>query len=166
STLMIDIQQWIISMLKSSTESCKEEIENLFKGLNQSTYRLSLPMKQLLFDKLANLYVESIRHNRIIFDCWERLIILLPLIIECLEDDNHLENYQLPYHPSILTNDNQRQPLIDLFFFHLQRYFNDEIIKCELVNKIMQSKLQNMRIKHPKSAAEIFKKLKDYFLLR
>ncbi|CAF4417015.1 unnamed protein product [Rotaria sp. Silwood2] len=166
STLMIDIQQWIISMLKSSTESCKEEIENLFQGLNKSTYRLSLPMKQLLFDKLASLYVESIRHNRITFDCWERLIILLPLIIECLQDDNHLEDYQLPYHPSILTNDNQRQPLIDLFFFHLQRYFNDETIKCELVNKIMQSKLQNMRIKRPKSAAEIFKKLKDYFLLR
>ncbi|CAF1380067.1 unnamed protein product, partial [Rotaria sordida] len=166
STLMIDIQQWIISMLKSSTESCKEEIENLFKGLNQSTYQLSLPMKQLLFDKLANLYIESIRHNRIIFDCWERFIILLPLIIECLEDDNLLEDYQLPYHSSIIIIDNQRQPLIDLFFFHLQRYFNDEMIKCELVNKIMQSKLSNMRIKRLKVAREIFKKLKDYFLLR
>ncbi|CAF4719416.1 unnamed protein product, partial [Rotaria sp. Silwood1] len=166
STLMIDIQQWIISMLKSSIESCKEDIENLFKGLNQSTYRLSLPMKQLLFDKLANFYVESKRNNRTTFDCWERLIILLPLIIECLEDDNLLEDYQLPYHPLIIIDNNQRQPLIDLFFFHLQRYFNDETIKCNLLNKIMQSKLQNMRIKRSKLATDIFKKLKDYFLVR
>ncbi|CAF4765557.1 unnamed protein product, partial [Rotaria magnacalcarata] len=59
-------------MLKSCTESCKEEIGNLFIGLNKSSYRLSLPMKQLLFDKLANLYLEYVRQNRPTTDAWDR----------------------------------------------------------------------------------------------
>ncbi|CAF5023175.1 unnamed protein product, partial [Rotaria magnacalcarata] len=200
STLMIDLQQWIVSMLKSCTESCKEEIGNLFIGLNKSSYRLSLPMKQLLFDKLANLYLEYVRQNRpttdawdrlslpmkqLLFDklanlyleyvrqnrpttdAWDRLKTLLPLTIESLDDENVFNEYQLPYHPSIITDDNnQRQPLIDLFFFYVQRYFHDETIKCNFVNKIMQANLPNTKIKYPKLATEIFKKLKDYFLVR
>ncbi|CAF2053256.1 unnamed protein product, partial [Rotaria magnacalcarata] len=167
STLMIDLQQWIVSMLKSCTESCKEEIGNLFIGLNKSSYRLSLPMKQLLFDKLANLYLEYVRQNRPTTDAWDRLKTLLPLTIESLDDENVFNEYQLPYHPSIITDDNnQRQPLIDLFFFYVQRYFHDETIKCNFVNKIMQANLPNTKIKYPKLATEIFKKLKDYFLVR
>jgi hypothetical protein len=166
STLMIDLQQWIITMLKSSTESCREEISQLFKDLNQSLYRLSLPLKQFLFDQLANLYLEQ--PNRIILDCWERVTKLLPFIIECIivEDNNPLEGYQLPYHPSIIMNNNQRVPLFDLFFFYLERCFNDQMIKCEFVTKIMQSVLQNTRQRHPAIVADIFKKLKTYFLLR
>jgi hypothetical protein len=165
---MIDLQQWIITMLKSSTESCKEEINNLFKDLNQSSCRLSLPMKQFLFDELANVYLKSIHHNRQTLDCWDRLTKLLPFVIECIGDDNLiLENYQLPYHPSIVAIDDQQQPLLDLFFFYLQRSVNDETIKYDFVNKVMQSTLTNIRnMRSITAATKIFQKLKDYFLIR
>jgi hypothetical protein len=100
-------------------------------------------------------------------DCWERVIKLLPFIVECVIDDNNpLEEYKLPYHPSITVNNNQRVPLLDLFFFYLERCFNEQMIQCEFVNKIMQSTLPNTRQRHPTITADIFKKLKDYFLLR
>jgi hypothetical protein len=152
-------------MLKSSTESCREEISHLFKDLNQSSYRLLLPLKQFLFDQLANLYLEQ--PNRATLDCWERVHKLLSFIVECVvEDNNPLEEYQLPYHPSITVNNNQRSLLLDLFFFYLERCFNDETIRCEFVTKIMQSALQNTRHRHPIIATKIFNTLKTYFLLR
>ena len=162
STLMIDIQQWMITMLKSSKQSCREDISNVFKDLNQSKYHLPLPMRQFLFDKLAHLYLERLPHIK---DCWDRLTKLLPFIVECLTDDNSLDQYQLPYHPSIVTLDNRRQPLLDLFFFYLRRSFNDEPIECKFVNKIIQSQLPNFRVRHIE-AKKVFDKLKDYFLLR
>ena len=163
STLMIDLQQWIITMLKSSTESCKEEIKDLFIDLNQVSSPLSLPLKQFLFDQLANLYLEPTRHNRPKLDFWDRVIKLLPFTVECITDDTAMEEYQFPYHPSTTIINNQRKPLLDLFFFHLQRYFDDQTIKYEFVNKIMQSTLPNTRNKH---ATVLFKQLKEYFLLR
>jgi hypothetical protein len=88
STLLIDLQQWIISTLKTSHQSCRQEIIYLFKFLNQPTCQLSLPMKQFLFDGLANIYFESTRQNGIgtnrqTTDFWDH-ICLLSIIIECL----------------------------------------------------------------------------------
>ena len=65
-------------------------------------------------------------------------------------DNNLLEEYQMLYHPLVVDINNQQKPLLDLFFFYLQKFFNDETIKCELVNKTMQ----------------VFKKFKNYFLMR
>jgi hypothetical protein len=127
-------------------------------------------MKQFLFDQLANLYIQSkqpcrIGLNRQKNDFWDR-ISLLPIIIECLSNGN-LENYQIPYHPSVISNTNQNQTLIDLYFFHLQRLTNDEIIKSDLINKILLSKSPPINNRNLIPMAEIiFKKFKDYFILQ
>ncbi len=170
STLLIDIQQWIILTLKTSNQSYRQEIIYLLKFLNQPTCQLSLPMKQFLFDELANIYFESIKQNRIginkqNIDFWDR-ICLLSVIIQCLSDVN-LQNYQIPYHPSVIINENQNQILIDLFFFYLQRLVNDEMITCELINKILLSTLPQINDRRLISTADIiFKQLKDYFVLQ
>ncbi|CAF4573244.1 unnamed protein product [Rotaria sp. Silwood2] len=59
TTLMIDIQQWIITTLKVSKGSSNQEIIFSFKFLNESTCHLSLPMKQFLFDELINVLIEN-----------------------------------------------------------------------------------------------------------
>ncbi|CAF1668794.1 unnamed protein product, partial [Adineta ricciae] len=165
STLMIDVQQWIILMLKSTTDSCKDEIKDLFRDLNQSSFRLSLPMKQFLFDELANSYLlESERPGRGKLDCWDCGIKLLPVIIECIDQhDDVLNNYHLPSHPSMISTDEQRQPLFDLFFFHFQRSVNNELITCSFVNKIIQSKLPNQS---SRTARDIFKPIHIYFIVK
>ncbi|CAF1513265.1 unnamed protein product [Adineta ricciae] len=165
STLMIDVQQWIILMLKSTTDSCKDEIKDLFHDLNQSSFPLSLPMKQFLFDELANLYLrESERTGRDKLACWNRGIILLPVIIECIDQhDDVLKNYHLPSHPSMISTDEQRQSLFDLFFFHLQRSVNNELITCNFVNKIIQSKLPNQ---YSRTTRDIFKPIHIYFIVK
>ncbi|CAF1248253.1 unnamed protein product [Adineta steineri] len=167
STLMIEIQQWIILMLRSTTDSCKDEIKHLFQDLNQSTYYLSIPMKQFLFDELANLYLlEPERNNKPKLDCWDRGIKLLPLIIESIGNDDLLKNYHLPYHSLVLTENNQ-QPLLDLFFFYFQRSINEQVITTNLMNKIMQSKLSNTRNQRFTTTVQnIFQQLQIYFLLK
>ena len=165
-TLMLDIQLWIVKILKSSAESYEEEIENLFKNFTQLSHSLSLPMKQFLFDQLANLSLQSAPVYQPTMGCWERLIQLLPLMIECIADENSLQEYRLPYHPSITKNINQRILLLDLFFFYIQRYFNDEIINCEFITKIMQSTSPNVPRRTATLVRNIFKLFKDYFLLQ
>jgi hypothetical protein len=170
STLMIDIQQWIILTLKSSNQSCEQEIKYLLKFLNQSTSQLSLSMKQFLFDELANILFKLKRQNRPSgnkqnLDFWER-ICLLPIISESITDVN-LQNYQIPYHPSVITGENQKQILFDLFFFHLKRYANDEIINCQLIHKILMATLPPINDRRVVPMAEIFfKQLKDYFSIQ
>jgi hypothetical protein len=170
STLMIDIQQWIISILKSSKQSCEQEIKYLFEFLNQPSCQLSLSMKQFLFDELINILFKLRRQNRPgsnkqNMDFWDR-VPLLPIISECITDGN-LQNYQISYHPSIITDTNQKQTLFDLFFFHLKRFANDETINCQLINKILMSSLPLINDKPVISIVEIFfKQLKDYFSIQ
>jgi hypothetical protein len=103
--------------------------------------------------------------NRRNTDFWDR-IILLPIICESITDPN-LQNYQLPYHPSIFTNDNQKQTLFDLFFFHLRRLANDEMINYQLINKILMSGLPPINDRRLQPTVEIiFKQLKDYFSIQ
>ena len=163
STLMIDLQQWIIHLLRSSTGSCEDEIVHLFKELNLNTCRLTLPLKQFLFDQLANLYLQSKRDYQPTIDSWERFIQLLPFVIQSIEEENLPAGYPLAHHPSIINNDQQRIILIDLFFEYIQRYFNDQIIKFEFINKITQSQLPNNR---NRIISTLFKQFQVYFLLR
>ncbi|CAF4753267.1 unnamed protein product, partial [Rotaria sp. Silwood2] len=161
STLMIDIQQWIISTLKGSNHSSHQEIITLLKFLNQPTCHLSLPMKQFLFDELVNI---SIENNRQLTSFWDRLC-LLSVIIECITNEN-IENYQIPYHPSIIKNENQNYILIDLYFFHLRRLANDETIRSDLINKILLSSLPKINdVQQIPLAQKIFQQLKEYFIL-
>ncbi len=158
STLIIDLQQWILSILKTMTQ----EINFLFKYLNQSTCQLSLEMKQFLFDELINLSFKSKQD----FDIWDRLD-LIPMIIECISDINLFENYQIPYHPSILSDLQTRTILLDLYFFHLRRQMTNETITWKHINKGMLLKLPNIKNNESKSIVEnIFKQLKDYFRLK
>ena len=169
-TLMIDIQQWIISTLKGSKGSSHQQIISLLKFLNQSTCHLSLPMKQFIFDELMNISIENSRQNRVnvhrqLTDFLEH-ISLLSIIMECLINEN-LENYQIPYHPSVINNENQNYILIDLFYFHLRRLINDEKIRPDLINKILLSTLPKINnARRIPIAEKIFKQLKEYFLLQ
>ena len=131
-------------------------------------------MKQFLFDELTNIYLESIRQNRGTqqnkekSDVWDR-IHLLPIVIECISNENLLQDYRLPYHPSVVNNNNvqERPILVDLFFFHLRRHANDEIIKYELINKIMMSNITQLQVKQRSPAVEaLFEQFRNYFLLR
>ena len=80
STLMIDIQQWIISTLKSLNQSSEPEIKTLLKFLNQPTCHLSLSMKQFLFDEIINILFKLKQQNRAdankkSSDFWDRMIV-------------------------------------------------------------------------------------------
>ncbi|CAM4874703.1 unnamed protein product [Rotaria socialis] len=169
-TLMMDIQQWIISTIKTSKGSSQQEIISLLNFLNQPSCHLSLSMKQLLFDDLVIILIENSRQNRMntnrqFTDFWDR-ISLLSVIMECLTNEN-LENYQIPYHPSVITDVNQNHMIIDLFFFHLRRLVNDEKIQTELINKILLSSLPKINNTQRISIAEkVYKQLKEYFLLQ
>ncbi|CAF1212894.1 unnamed protein product [Rotaria sp. Silwood1] len=167
-TLMMDIQQWIIATIKVSKRSSRQEIISLLKFLNQTTCHLSLPMKQFLFDELINILIENSRQNHSnvhqqFTDAWDR-IALLSIIMECINNEN-LENYQIPYHPSVISNTNPNHLLIDLFFFHLRRLINDERIRPSFIHKILVP-LSNINIIDRIPIAEnVFKQLKEYFLL-
>jgi hypothetical protein len=166
STLMIDIQQWIISILKATDTSYREEIFSLFKYLNQPTCPLALPIKEFLFDELSNIYLKYIQRNRIVKDTWDR-ILLLPTMITCASDGNSLDNYRLPYHPSVINPGNTRSALLDLLFSHLKRSMTNEMVRFTLINKIMQSTApttENCQL--PPSNEAVFRQIKDYFLIQ
>ena len=169
STLMIDLQQWTISILKSMTQLSKQDICFLFKYLDQPTCKLSLSMKQFLFDELVNITLKLKQQTKQTFDVWDRLD-LIPTLIECLTNVDLLQNYQIPYHPSIFSLNNNlstRQTLLDLYFFHLRRQMNNETITSKLINKGMLleiSRIEN-RLFLP-LVENLFKQLKDYVRLR
>lgn len=169
-TLMIDIQQWVISTLKSSRQSPKDQVILLLKFLKQPSCHLSLPMKQFLFDGLISVMMEMIQQSRLYTDrqfkdFWDR-IQLLAIIMESVTNDDPI-NYQLPYHPSVITNNNQKHVLIDLFFFHLRRLANDETNLPTLIKKVLQS--QPPRINNPhqvENVKTIHEQLQNYFFIQ
>lgn len=137
SCLMIDLLQWIRSII----EQTQKDVLDIFRFFHQSFFRLSMSMKQFLFDGLANILMDihtkkqsnSTPRKNDVWDCLR----LLPLIVESLPEKN-LGNYRLPYHPSVIPKDHNHQLiLLDLYFFHLQRLVNEESIKHELINKIL-----------------------------
>lgn len=169
STVMIDIQQWILSTLKSSNQSCEAEIKELFRFLNDDNNQLSLAMKQFLFDELMQILFQIQRQNRPGAnkqkgDVWDR-ICLLPILSSCITNLD-VQEYCLPTHPSIGIDDNQRHPLFDLFFFHLKRIASEDMINPQLINKILISNPPTIKDRSVAPVVgEIYKKLKEYFLI-
>lgn len=165
STLIIDLQQWILSVLKTNTQ----EINLLFQYLDRSTGQLSLGIKQFLFDELIHILIKSKQGNRANFDFWNR-VDLIPTILECVSNIERLENYQIPYHPIVLPADcdvKARPVLLDLYFFHLRRQMNNETINVKLLNRGMllkPPKIENRLLKI--HGENLFKQLRDYFRLK
>ena len=158
----IDIQQWIVSILKTTIK----EINFLFKYLNQPTCQLTLGMRQFLFDELVHLYLKFKQPNQDKFDVWDRFN-LIPILLECIDTQ---DNYQIPYHPSIIVqneNISTRIVLLDLYFFHLQRQLTNETMTYNLLNKGMLLTLPKIEQRQLISFGEnLFKQLKDYFRVK
>ncbi|CAF1245410.1 unnamed protein product, partial [Rotaria sordida] len=169
STVFIDLQQWIITILKSIKQPLKQDIYFLFKYLDKLSDQLSLTMKQFLFDELIDIFLRMEQRNKQNFDIWDRLDIISHLI-ECTSNVDLFQNYKIPYHPSILSNNNdlQLRPIVfDLYFFHLQHQIVNETITTNLINKGILLRLPKIHNRNLKSIVEyIFKQLKDYFLVR
>ncbi|CAF0853978.1 unnamed protein product [Adineta steineri] len=162
STLMMDIQHWIIQTIRKSKKSLHQEITYLLKLINPPSFHLLLPVKQFIFNELANILLENNQQNT---DFWDR-ISLLSIIIKCIDNDN-LENYQLPYHSSAIADDNADHIIIDLFFFYLRRLANNAIIQPALINKILLSRLSKINNANRIPIAEkIFNQLKEFFILQ
>ena len=171
STLIIDISQWIMSILRMSIE-VPEKIGFLLKYLNQPMCPLSLSMKQFLFDELMQLSIDLKQNNneqgRKQFDCIDRINFLLPIVFECCSSEDIQPIYRLPYHPSVISSaDQQTRPqlLLDLLFFHLKSHSTSQTITCAFVNKaLLQSdplRIKNINLQT--SAEKYLKQLKDYF---
>ena len=164
SSLMIDLLQWILSIIKSS----EKDILYLFQFFHQPIFRLSMSMKQFLFDGLANILMDLPTQNqsnpaRRKNDFWDRLC-LLPSIVQSLPENN-LQNYRLPYHPSVLPKDhNHHHILLDLYFFHLQRLIIEEPIKCESINKILLTTTPRVSDRNLRASVDaLSNQLRDYF---
>ena len=166
STLIIDLQQWVIFILKSLAQTSEQEILFLFKYLNQSSDHLSLAMKQFLFDQLIELYLQLTQKNNRKSDLWDHFT-LIPILLECSADMEDLGNYRIPNHPSLAALDDQtKAPLLDLYFFYLRTQMNDAAVTYPLLNK-------GMLLKLPKTnktdliplISNLFKQLKNYFLV-
>ncbi|CAF3121404.1 unnamed protein product [Rotaria socialis] len=168
STLFIDLQQWAIALLKSIKQPSKQDIYFLLKYIDQSTCPLSLAMKQFLFDELINILLQIEDPNKQYFDIWDRFK-MIPHLIECISNVD-LENYKIPYHPSIVSDNNDlqtRQILFDLYFFHLRCQMTNESITTSLINKGMLLRLPTIQNRRLIPIGEnLFKQLKDYLRIK
>ncbi|CAF1299608.1 unnamed protein product [Rotaria magnacalcarata] len=165
-TLMIDVQQWVISICKSSTQPSEQVLRSLLTYLNQSTIHISLAMKQFLFDQLADLFLQMKQNSKLTIDLWDRFN-LIPMLTECVSDIDHIEHYRIPFHPSIdAGNDREKThiPLFDLYFFHLRGKMKHDSITPKFLNKGMLLKLSKTVNEKEPLAENLFKQLKNYFL--
>jgi len=125
-------------------------------------------MKQFLFDELINISLKFKQQNKPIFDLWDRLD-LIPLLLSYMSNVELLNDYKIPYHPSILSDNNDlqtRPTLLDLYFFHLKRQLTYETITWKLLNKGMLLKLPKIENRRLTPIVEnLFKQLKTYFQL-
>ncbi|CAF1535559.1 unnamed protein product, partial [Didymodactylos carnosus] len=174
--LMIDIQQWIISILKTiKTNDIQKQIDYLLKYLNEKC-QLRLAMKQFLFDQLSNLIIELKQKTIKVFnkqktDTFSIMKILLPYVVQCLPESTVKDfEYILPYHPSVIkmnTDDREKYTLIDLFFFHIRNRLDNEPIKYEFINSIKLSTPPTIRGKRLTAIVEnLYKLMTDYLLIR
>ncbi|CAF4408274.1 unnamed protein product, partial [Rotaria magnacalcarata] len=61
-------------------------------------------MKQYLFDELINICLQLEDRKKKCFDLWDRFKII-PHLLECVSNVDHAENYKIPFHPSIISDD-------------------------------------------------------------
>ncbi len=166
-TLMIDVQQWVISICKSFTQPSEQVVRSLLTYLNQSTVHISLEMKQFLFNQLIDLLLQMKQTSKSIIDLWDRFD-LIPILVECISDVNHCEHYQIPFHPSIGTVDDRKEtkvPLFDLYFFYLRAQMKQDSITPNLLNKGMLLRLSKIgKAEKMPMAENLFKQLNNYFL--
>lgn len=166
STLFIDLQHWIITLVKSIKQPSKQDIFFLFKYIDVSACPLSIAMKQILLDEAINVFLCIEDRSKQYFDIWDRFK-MIPYLLECVSSFDFINDYRIPFHPSILSDNNdlqKRQVLFDLYFFHLRHQMTNESITTTLINKGMLLRLQNIQNQQLKSIGEnIFTQLKDYF---
>ncbi|CAF0837493.1 unnamed protein product [Didymodactylos carnosus] len=115
TTLMIDIIQWVLTLVPSV-----KEIEYLLTYLHEIC-QLRLPIKQFLFDQLATLLVDFRQkpiNKQQKFDIVDKIRLLLPTVVQCINEQATLDGYVLPYHPFVIIDaERQGHTLIDLLFF-------------------------------------------------
>ena len=164
-TLMIDFQKWIITILRASTQRSQDDIDNVFVCLGDPKCRFAMPVKQLLFDELADLMLPKSPSNPT--SAMDRIEYLLPTVIQCTSDKNQLQNYQIPYHPCVLEqNQGNRSILLDLFFFHIDQHFHENTINLELINEWMALKPPRNSNREIASCIQVIcQQLRDYFLV-
>ena len=165
-TLMIDFHQWLISILRASKQRSQDDINNIFTCLGSSKCKWSIPVKQLLFDELVDLTLVS--SQSVISSVVDRIEYLLPIVITCISNRNLLQDYKIPYHPSIVQkNHGPRLVLLDLFFFHIDQYVNENKINENLINEFMELKPPKIKDQEVASwSRQICKQFREYFLLR
>ncbi|CAF1064818.1 unnamed protein product [Adineta steineri] len=166
-TLMIDFQQWIISILKTSEQRSQDDINSVFICLDDSRCKWSIPVKQLLFDELIDLTI--LQSQLEISSVVDRIECLLPIVMQCISDRSRLQDYQIPLHPSIVVQQSydHRLVLFDLFFFHIERYANENVTNENLIHELMALKPPKVREQELSSSIKlVFKEFQEYFLLR
>lgn len=168
STLIIDVYQWIIWLLRSSTRIPEHPIKLLLRDLNDPDTGISVTMKQFLFDQIMDLLIQSNGHCKSNWDLWD-YINLLPMLMECIADQDHLDQYRIPDHPSSQTSSrsaNNKVPLFDLYFFYLRSHLTDDMITPKLLNKGMLWKLPKLKnASFLPVAKNLFNQLRNYFLV-
>ncbi|UJR16744.1 hypothetical protein I4U23_003644 [Adineta vaga] len=166
-TLMIDFQQWIISILKTSKQQSQDDINCVFICLGDSKCKWSIPAKQLLFDELIDLTIEQLQLT--VSSIVDRINYLLPIVMQCISNRNRLKDYHVPLHPSVVAQQSydHRSVLLDLFFFHIDRYANENAIDENLIDELMALKPPKVKGLELTSAIKlVFKEFQEYFLLR
>ncbi|CAM4842781.1 unnamed protein product [Rotaria magnacalcarata] len=165
--LMIDVQQWIMSILKSLTQPSEQVLQSLLSYLNQSANRISLAMKQFLFDQLIDFLLQRKSSNKSVVDLWDRFD-LIPFLVECISDADYLEHHRISFHPSAFVADDNTEtkiPLFDLFFFHLRAQMKHDSVTPKLLHKGILLKLPKIsNEKKSPMADNLFTQLKNYFM--
>lgn len=170
-TIMIDLQQWILMILKSTLtkQSFDLNIRFLFRYLVDYSSQFTLATKQILFNEFTNVFLK-LKLKKDNLDFWDRFEIL-PVLLECCSNIEQHENYKIPSHPTIVPSDNAdefetRPILLDLYFFYLQQQIKTENIHIKLLNQGMLLPMPKVTLNHLKSFGQIvFKQLNDHFLI-
>jgi len=167
SALMIDLLRWTTSTVTLSVDTSKEKIIFMLKYVNQPNNQWSLAIKQFVFDELMTLSIQENKSDEQL-DCIDHIAYLVPIVFSCLTDKNIDTNYELPYHPSVVPNNNeitQRPIILDLLFFYLKQYSSKTTITCEIITKITHEPIElKIRDRDLKASAQTYvKQLKMFF---
>ncbi|CAF1176839.1 unnamed protein product [Adineta ricciae] len=163
-TLLVDVQQWITSICQSNDLPSEATLRSLLTYLNRSSMLTPLASKQLVFDQVIDLLLQTQQRERSQADLWDRFD-LIPILVECISYINHPEQYRIPFHPSVNQPENPRIPMFDLYFYHLRSQMTDDIVTPTFLNKGLLRTLPTIRREETRLIANnLFNELKNYFL--